>query len=312
MHEIYKYEIYCSMSEADTSLTKTPLFNREYTDEVFLRLLGERVRQIRAQRGMSRRLLSESADVSERYLAQLEAGKGNVSILLLRQIAAAMGVRVDNLVDLSPDLPPTYDALRERIRHMSEPELERLYKDVSSDHQTNSKKNRVALLGLRGAGKSTVGARLAKVAKQPFQELAATIEEVAGMKLDEIFSLGGQASYRMFEQQAISELLTDFRHGVLAVGGSVVADTSTFEQVLGSFTTIWLKASPEEHMARVVSQGDKRPMAGNKRAMDELRRILIEREPLYRKADFVVDTQDKSVAQVCEEIMSLNVFANIK
>lgn len=300
------------MPETHTSLTNPPLFNTEYTDEVFLRMLGERVRQIRAQRGMSRRLLSESADVSERYLAQLEAGKGNISILLLRQIASAMGVRVDNLVDLSPDLPPTYVALRERIRHMSEPELERIYKDVSNAHQTTNKTNRVALLGLRGAGKSTVGARLAKVAKQPFQELAATIEEVAGMKLDEIFSLGGQASYRMFEQQAISELLTDFQHGVLAVGGSVVADTSTFDQVLGSFTTIWLKASPEEHMARVVSQGDKRPMAGNKRAMDELVRILIEREPLYRKADFIVDTQDKSISQVCEEILSLNVFADIE
>lgn len=295
-------------AKTDISPSKPTLFSSDATDEVFLSLLGQRVRQIRAQRGMSRRLLSESADVSERYLAQLESGKGNVSILLLRQIASAMGVRIDNLVDLSP-VPPKYEALRERIRHMDESELERLYENLSDNNDTSTKGNRVALLGLRGAGKSSVGAQLAEATNQPFQELAASIEALAGMRLDEIFSLGGQASYRMFEQQAISQLLSDFQQGVLAVGGSVVADTSTFEQVLGSFTTVWLKASPEEHMARVVSQGDKRPMAGNKRAMDELRRILIEREPLYRRADFIVDTRDKSVREVCEEILSLNIFA---
>lgn len=280
----------------------------EYADDVFLLKLGQRVRQIRAQRGMSRRLLSESADVSERYLAQLETGKGNVSILLLRQIATAMGVRVDNLVDVAANLPAKYETLRERIRQMDEAELDRVYRYLTDDIGQQAKSQRIALLGLRGAGKTTVGRRLAQDLKLPFQELTSAIEEIAGMKLSEIFSLGGQASYRLFEQQAITKLLGEFDSGILAVGGSVVADTTTFDQVLSSFTTVWLQASPEEHMKRVIEQGDKRPMAGNKHAMDELRRILIEREPLYRRADFIVDTHDKTIAETCEEILHLGII----
>ena len=278
-------------------------------DQAFLLRLGQRVRQIRAQRGMSRRLLAQSADVSERYLAQLETGKGNISILLLRQIAAAMGVRVDALVDIASDLPEGYELIRERLRMMSNDELQKIYAHVFDD--TSVKENRfkrIALLGLRGAGKSTIGKQVAKQLDLPFVELADVIESSAGMSLNEIFSLGGQSSYRKFEQQAIEKILLDVNEGILAIGGSVVADTTTYEKLLNTCTTVWLQASPEDHMQRVLAQGDNRPMAGNRRAMDELRRILIEREPLYQRADYIVDTHNKSVQQTCAEVLALDVF----
>ncbi|MGR8946480.1 MAG: helix-turn-helix transcriptional regulator [Gammaproteobacteria bacterium] len=278
-------------------------------DADFLLKLGTRVRQIRAQRGMSRRLLAQSADVSERYLAQLETGKGNISVLLLRQIAGAMGVRVDALMDLESELPAVYDSIHERIRQMTAAEMQSLHAHLFKDaDQARNKGKRIALIGLRGAGKSTVGQRIANQLGIPFKELAQTIEAAAGMSLTEIFSLGGQTSYRKFEQQAIETLLSEFNEGVLAVGGSVVADTSIFERLLQSFTTIWLRAEPEEHMERVLAQGDNRPMAGNRHAMDELRRILIEREPLYRRADFIVDTSSRGIEDICEEVLTLDVF----
>ena len=278
-------------------------------DEVFLLRLGQRVRQIRAQRGMSRRLLAETADVSERYLAQLETGKGNISVLLLRQIAGAMGVRIDALVDLEIDLPDGYEAIRDRLRSMSDEDLQRISAQLFGDTTAKQyKRKRVAFLGLRGAGKTTIGKQIAKQLDLPFVELADVIEDIAGMSLNEIFSLGGQSSYRKFEQQAIDKMLTEIDQGVLAVGGSVVAETTTFEKLLSACTTVWLQASPEEHMQRVLAQGDNRPMAGNRRAMDELRRILIEREPLYRRADYVVDTHAKSVQQTCAEVVALDIF----
>ena len=278
-------------------------------DAEFLIRLGARVRQIRAQRGMSRRLLAASADVSERYLAQLETGKGNVSVLLLRQIAGAMGVRIDTLTDVEVELPPVYASIREHIRAMSASDMQTLHAHLFDNLASSANKpKRVALIGLRGAGKSTIGKRVANHLGVPFMELAETIESVAGMSLNEIFSLGGQSSYRKFEQQAISKLLAEFDEGVLAVGGSVVADTSVFERLLRSFTTVWLRASPEEHMERVIAQGDDRPMAGNRHAMDELRRILVEREPLYQRADFVIDTTNSSIEKTCGDLLALNIF----
>ena len=298
------------MSEIPLKQESAQLVDENALDEQgFLLRLGQRVRQIRAQRGMSRRLLAETADVSERYLAQLETGKGNVSILLLRQIAAAMGVRVDTLVDLEHDLPDSYELIREHLRSMDDSALRRVQDYLfSKPGHTDLKHNRVALLGLRGAGKSTVGKQIANELDIPFIELTDVIEDVAGMSLNEIFSLGGQSSYRKFEQQALDKIMLETKDGILAVGGSVVADTTTYEKLLSAFTTVWLQASPEEHMQRVLEQGDNRPMAGNRRAMDELRRILIEREPLYRRADHVVDTHNKSIKQTCADVLALDVF----
>ena len=297
------------MIEADSSNWQSRMAESPIDDADFLIRLGARVRQIRAQRGMSRRLLAVSADVSERYLAQLETGKGNVSVLLLRQIAHAMGVRIDALTDVETELPPVYTSIREHIRKMSLSELQTLHTHLfEDDANSGNKQRRLALIGLRGAGKSTIGKRIAEHLDLPFAELAETIEGVAGMSLNEIFSLGGQSSYRKFEQQAISKLLSEFNQGVLAVGGSVVADSSVFDRLLRSFTTVWLRASPEEHMERVIAQGDERPMAGNRHAMDELRRILIEREPLYRRADYVIDTTNTSVEKTCNDLLALNIF----
>lgn len=297
------------MSEARALQTNSHLAKDEIEDADFLLRLGQRVRQIRAQRGMSRRLLAETAEVSERYLAQLESGKGNISVILLRQIARAMGVRIDTLVDIEKDLAPEYEIIRERLREMSSDMLLEVYADLFSEAQTSfDKTKRFALLGLRGAGKSTVGKHVAKKLGVKFIELTDIIENVAGMSLNEIFSLGGQSSYRSFESQAIDQILTNMDEVVLAVGGSVVADTSTFEKLLRSFTTVWLQASPEEHMQRVIDQGDKRPMAGNNRAMDELRRILLERQPLYQRAEHSINTQGRTVKQTCDDLLALGVL----
>lgn len=281
-------------------------------DAQFLIALGRHVRKIRVGRGLSRKSLAQSADVSERYLAQLESGEANVSILLLRQIANAMQIRLDNLLELDARDSADYDFIRNRLRQLSVSELAHLRTGLSNLGSGNDRKaKRIALIGLRGAGKSTIGYLLATRLQLRFVELTDVIEEVAGMKIDEIFSLGGQSSYRNFEQQAFAKIFDELPCGIIAVGGSVVADTNTFEKLLSEFTSIWLRASPEEHMSRVLAQGDNRPMAGNRHAMEELRRILTEREPLYQLADYVVDTHGKTAEQTIADVISLPVVSNL-
>jgi len=270
----------------------------------FLRALGERVREMRAQRGMSRKILARDSGVSERYLAQLEAGEGNVSVLLLRQIAQALGLPITDLlrdengqsVELAlilqflQRLPPArLGSVRERL-------LEQF-----GDSPTQ-RRQRIALVGLRGAGKSTLGVRLAKELDVPFVELDNEIEREAGTSLSEIFLLYGQAGYRRYERRALEKALERNQRCVIAAGGSIVSEPGTYDLLLSTCYTVWLKAEPEEHMARVLAQGDTRPMAGNAEAMDDLRRILAGRAALYRQADSVVDTAGRSVEQTLKDL----------
>jgi XRE family aerobic/anaerobic benzoate catabolism transcriptional regulator len=252
---------------------------------------------------MARKVLSREADVSERYLAQLEAGEGNASVVLLRRVAGALGLRVVDLLDPGTDVAE--QRLIRRLLDSLPPErlqeaLRRLTSEFGQDVAVRRK--RITLIGLRGAGKSTLGQALARSLRRPLVELDKEIEREAGISLSEIFLLSGQAGYRRIERRCLERIIHSHDEIVLTVGGGIVSEPQTYNLLLLNCYTVWVKAKPEEHMARVVAQGDTRPMAGNKEAMDDLRNILTAREPLYSKADVTLDTSDRSVEKSFAEL----------
>jgi XRE family aerobic/anaerobic benzoate catabolism transcriptional regulator len=268
-------------------------------EDDFLLFLGKRVRQARNRRGMTRKMVARDADVSERHLAQLEAGEGNVSIVLLRRIAAALNVTLADLFAPEVEEPAEKRMIQrflERVpAHRLEEVVSRLKRDFSGEE--NARRSRIALIGLRGAGKSTLGSQLARETNIPFVELDMEIEKDTGMPLAEIFSFYGQSGYRAIEKRTLERVLREHVRVVLSVGGGVVSEKETYDHLLSHCYTIWIKAQPEEHMSRVIAQGDFRVMAGSDRAMEDLRRILEAREPLYRKADISLDTSGDSPEQ---------------
>jgi XRE family transcriptional regulator, aerobic/anaerobic benzoate catabolism transcriptional regulator len=262
----------------------------------FLQQLGQRVRNMRALRGMSRKVLAKVSGISERYIAQLEGGKGNVSIVLLRRVSNAMGAHLEDLIPAS-DPAPEWQVIRDLLRKASPGQIAQA-KDVLAGGAAAQRKmsfSGIALIGLRGAGKSTLGKMLAKKIGWSFVELNKEIERENGLSVAEIIALYGQEGFRRMEQTALGQLLARKEPMVLATGGGIVSEPLTFDLILKSFYTIWLKAEPEEHMARVRKQGDLRPMADDRSAMAELRNILLSREPLYARASAVVDTAGLSV-----------------
>jgi len=263
----------------------------------FLLSLGKRVRELRNRRGMTRKIMAHDADVSERHLAQLEAGEGNISIVLLRRVAAAVNVSLAELFSRDAEEPVEMRLIRRFLERLPAHRLEdvvfRLMRDFG--HEEKARRMRVALIGLRGAGKSTLGLRLSEDMNIPFIELDREIEKDTGMPLAEIISLYGQAGYRGIEKRTLERVLRESNRAVLSVGGGVVSEKETYDFLLSNCYTVWVKAQPEEHMSRVIAQGDFRAMAGNDQAMEDLRRILEAREPLYRKADMCLDTSGNSV-----------------
>jgi XRE family transcriptional regulator, aerobic/anaerobic benzoate catabolism transcriptional regulator len=241
-------------------------------DSAYLLRLGERVRAWRNEQGMTRKTLSEGSGVSERYLAQLESGQGNMSVLLLRKVARAMGVPLERLVQ---------------------------------EEDPSPRAERIALLGLRGAGKSTLGTKLAQILGVPFIELDREVENEAGAKLGEVFAMYGQDSFRRFERRALERVLNQYPRAVIATGGSLVTDPETYELLLERCLCVWLKAAPEEHMSRVIAQGDMRPFKGRSAALDEIRKLLASRDRLYGRADATLDTSSKTVKQSFSEIRRL-------
>jgi XRE family aerobic/anaerobic benzoate catabolism transcriptional regulator len=262
----------------------------------FLEALGQRVRTTRGRRGMSRKVLARVSGISERYIAQLESGKGNVSIVLLRRVSHAMGAHLEDLIpagEPAPDWPVIRDLLRKAT-----PNQIAQAKDILAGNGAAHRRASfagIALIGLRGAGKSTLGKMLAKEIGWNFVELNKEIEAQNGLSVAEIIALYGQEGFRRMEQAALTQLLARKELMVLATGGGIVSEPLTFDLILSSFYTIWVKAEPEEHMARVRRQGDLRPMADDRSAMEELRTILRSREPLYARASAVVDTAGLSV-----------------
>jgi XRE family aerobic/anaerobic benzoate catabolism transcriptional regulator len=276
--------------------------NAEKPDEAasqpaYLSLLGGRVRDIRTRRGMTRKALARDSGVSERYLAQLEGGQGNISILLLRQLAGALDTPLASLVLDGPE--PALELVHavELLRRLAPGDLAEARRRLIEGFggvAAGDRRDRVALIGLRGAGKSTLGALLAERLACPFIELDREVEIEAGAPLSAIFDLYGQAVFRRMERRCLEQVIDRHPRAVIAAGGGLVSDPATFERLLSSCYTAWIKASPAEHMERVIAQGDMRPMAHNREAMSDLGRILRTREPLYGKADVHIETSGRA------------------
>lgn len=269
----------------------------------YIDCLGERVRGMRAARGMTRKQLSQHSSISERYLAQLEGGNANPSIVVLWRVADAMGIDFRYLIDDTTQSSPEHNRLRQLLQSMSEHEQAQAYEFlVEQLRSSGHNKQGIALVGLRGAGKTTLGKRVAASMPLTFIRLTEVIEELGGMEIGELFSLGGQKAYRRLERRALESLIEKRSPVVVEVGGSLVSEPGTFNLLLNSFASVWIRAHPEDHMNRVISQGDTRPMEGNTEAMGDLYRILAEREDDYRKADYVLETSGRTEDDCAREL----------
>ena len=275
----------------------------EIADAEYIRALGFRVRESRARRGMSRKALALNSAVSERYLAQVESGETNPSIMVLRHVAHALGISLIELLEPRQS-SPEYRLISRFLEQLSPNRREEALLSLMRDFggEDASRRKRIALVGLRGAGKSTLGRALADDLSLPFFELNSAIEAEAGMSLNEVFMLYGQPGFRRLERSCLESFIAEHESAVITVGGGIVSEAETFNLLLINCFTIWVKATPEEHMSRVVAQGDLRPMEGNSEAMEDMRRILAAREPLYSKADFVLDTTGRQPAECLAQL----------
>ena len=273
----------------------------EETRHPFLSALGERVRTIRARRGLTRRAVAQNAGVSERHLANLESGTGNASILILLQVAHALQCSIFELLGDITTSSPEWLLIREMLEKRTESELRRARVQLGdmfgNAGSADARATHIALVGLRGAGKSTLGQRLAQDLGFAFVELSREIEKFAGCSVSEIHNLYGTNAYRRYERRALEETLQIYPEVVIATPGGLVSDPATFNEVLTHCFTVWLQAKPEDHMARVAAQGDLRPMAASKEAMDDLKRILEGRAAFYAKADLALDTSGQDLEQ---------------
>src|SRR6059058_2824590 len=270
--------------------------------------LGARVRAWRARRGMTRKQLAGDSGLSERFLADVESGKGNVSINSLEAAARALNITI---IELLQDAPrPALARVHGLLAHLDDTQLDQAYELVANSFglaEDRGRAKRIALIGLRGAGKSTLGAQLAQQRGVPFVELDREIEREAGTSMNEILLLHGQAGYRRYERRALFRIAEDHADGVvMTTGGSIVSERETFDLLQSRFYCVWLKANPEEHMSRVVAQGDMRPFdttrGATKEALEDLRRILASRESLYARADAVVDTASRTARQSLKDL----------
>lgn len=293
----------------DARTTSRNAARNENPRDPLLVALGERVRLLRARRGMPRRVLATTAGVSERHLANLESGIGNVSILVLRQVAEALACPVAELLGDETTATPEWLMIREILRGRGAADLARAQHALSvlfgGPRGQGTRRERIALIGLRGAGKTTLGRMLATAMDVPFIELGREISRLAGCSPSEIQALYGPNAYRRYERQALEQVLAAHPRAVIATGGGLVADPGTFSLLLDNCTTVWLRASATEHMSRVIAQGDLRPMADNEAAMEDLRMILAGREPFYAKADLTLDTSGRSVEESFADLGAL-------
>jgi XRE family transcriptional regulator, aerobic/anaerobic benzoate catabolism transcriptional regulator len=283
----------CALYYFQIDMSSTILHKTE-----FLTALGERVRALRARRGLTRKSLATAAEVSERHLANLEYGTGNASILILLQVANSLQCSLSELIGDITTSNPEWLMIREQLAHADEATLRRVRLSIcdmlgANGGQTRSQ--RIALIGLRGAGKSTLGQLLADDLGFPFVELNRDIEKLAGCSVNEIQALYGMNAYRRYERRALEAVIQSHPQAVIATPGGMVSDAATFNLLLSACTTVWLKAEPEDHMQRVIAQGDMRPMAASKEAMDDLKQILKGRTAFYSKADVTINTSAQQV-----------------
>ena len=275
----------------------------------FLLALGERVRNLRSRRGMTRKSLALSAEVSERHLANMEYGVGNASVLVLLQVARALRCSLGELIGDVTTSSPEWLLIRELLEGRDEVTLQRVRVAVGALLGTGGASAvasaRVALVGLRGAGKSTLGQMLADDLGFPFVELSREIEQFAGCSVAEIQALYGVNAYRRYERRALEEAIQIHTEAVIATPGGLVSDAATFNQLLSHCTTVWLQADPEDHMGRVIAQGDSRPMAASREAMQDLRGILAGRAAFYSKAQYRLDTSAQELGPTFQALRQL-------
>lgn len=269
--------------------------------------LGESVRRQRARRGMSRKVLSQLSGVSERYLAQLETGQANVSFNVLWSLAQTMDTSITSLLEARPEETTDLTLAKRLLESLAPEEQSAAYQMLRARYGGDRRvSGRVGLIGLRGAGKTTLGPLLARHYQVPFFRLTTLVEQTAGMDIPEIFIAMGQKGYRRLELNALETVVAQHPNAVIETGGSIVSEPETFEYLLSSCFTVWLRASPEEHMQRVIDQGDTRPMEGHmRRAMDDLTAILESRSASYSRADAALDTSHRSVDDCARDLIAL-------
>lgn len=267
--------------------------------------LATRIRDARKARGLPRRVLSEMSGVSPRYLAQLEAGEGNISVLLLQRVAAALDLKMEAL--LAEDAPWDRDVQRIAMLYRMAPAgvQAKVREQLSPQNPALLRAGRICLIGLRGAGKSTLGRMVGEALGLPFVELNKDIEDNAGMPLTEVMALYGQDGYRRLEADALERITARHDRMILAVAGGLVAETATYAKLLERFHTIWVRTSPAEHMQRVRAQGDLRPMQGNPAAMTQLKELLAARTPLYEKADAQINTSNRTPRSSLNDLLAV-------
>jgi XRE family transcriptional regulator, aerobic/anaerobic benzoate catabolism transcriptional regulator len=272
-----------------------------------LKRLGKRIREWRAQRGMTRRLLVQHSNVSERFLAQLEFGQGNPSFIVLRHIAAALGTQVEELVAEREPPSVNYRLIVQTLDRLSPDEIGEVRRILAKRFpRAPSRKERwISLIGLRGAGKTTLGKLLADQLAVPFVELNREVERHYGAKIGEILALSGQAGYLRCERQSLEKVITHYPRAVIEIGGGLATDPETLDLLLETTRTIWVRAKPGEYIQRIIDQGDLRPMSDNRDAMKDLRSILRAREPFYRKASLQLNTSGKTPSQSIRELLVL-------
>ena len=298
---------------ASSETTTLPAKNALLKDP-FLVALGERLRALRSRRGITRKALSRLADVSERHLANVESGVGNASIQFLRQLTAVLNCTLAEMIGDETASSPEWLMIREILRGRSDDELARVRNVImglfDAPATESARRRRIALIGLRGGGKTSLGRMLADAWMVPFIELSRHIETLAGCSIAEIHNLYGPTAYRRHERRAMEEIIQRYPRAVIATPGGIVSDPATYNMLLSHCYSVWIKASPREHMDRVIAQGDTRPMLGNSEAMADLQSILDSRAAFYSKADLAFDTSDQTLgttfSRLVQQLQSLS------
>lgn len=261
--------------------------------------IGFIVKKYRAKRGITRQILANKSGISLRYLAQLESGKANPTISILKNISYSLNMTLSDMF-FTYNNETTIGMHDSRLMKFSSEQRKKvlsLIENIDRENRSKKNKNKIALIGLRGAGKSTIGKMFHKEFNVPLFEATNEIEKLGGMNINEVIELGGQGMYRRYEYDIISSIHKNHKNLILLTGGSIVSEKETYNYLLNNYFTIWIKASPKEHMNRVLKQGDSRPMGSNPRAMEDLNNILNERISLYSKADIIIDTENLSTEQ---------------
>lgn len=289
-----------------TETSKSNSSTRNPNVQTLMVSIGRQVRKQRTRRGISRKDLSTKTEVSERYLGELERGRANVTIGLLQRVADTLGEPLGTFIPSNSIEPRISPPLAGLLGRMNQGDQARLYRNILRKGKTSKGAIKgVALIGLRGAGKSTLGKKLADVHGVTFLRISDAIQDISGMAIGEIIEMMGQNSYRRLQRQALERIVEGYNHAVIEAGGGIVTARETFDTLLSRYRTVWVKTSPEEHMQRVIDQGDLRPMAGNDLAMEELRLILSERVQFYSQADYILDTSNKTIDESYDELFAM-------